>query len=94
MQLTVAMVSDVFEKVLDGRMTREQANRWAYDVMLKDDDGIVEFSPAAEEDRIWAGVNWLLGADLEIAPRQYFHPEDDIREAWTDMLSGKLQRRV
>lgn len=94
MQLTVAMVSDVFEKVLDGRITREQANLWAYEMMLNDDHGIVEFSPPAEEDRIWAGVKWLLGADLEIAPGEYFHPEGDIREAWTDMLSGKLQRRV
>ena len=88
MELDLLAVRRVFEDVLSGRMLREQADRWAYAVMLEEETGVVTYLPPHERERIWAGVMYLYGIDTKKAPDTYLHSDDDIREAMTAKLGG------
>ena len=79
MELDLQAVSRVFEDVLNGRMSREQADRWAYAVVQEEETGVVTYSPPRERGRIWAGVMYLYGIDIMTAPNAYLHTDDDIR---------------
>jgi hypothetical protein len=81
MEVDLQAVLRVFEDVLNGRMPREQADRWAYAVMQEEETGVVAYSPSHDRERIWAGVMYLYGIDMMEAPNTYLHSNDDIREA-------------
>src|ERR1700736_254850 len=81
MHVDLQTVCRVFEDVLNGRMSREQADRWAYAVVQEEETGVVKYSPPRARERIWAGVMYLFGIDAMKAPNAYLHSNDDIREA-------------
>lgn len=81
MEVTLDAVRSVFLDVLEGRMTREAADRWAYSVVSASDSGTLSFVPPEEKRRIWEGVMYLYGVDMMEAPGEYLHTEEDIREA-------------
>ena len=88
MEVDLRVVRRVFEDVLNGRMLREQADRWAYAVVQAEESGVVKYSPPRERERIWAGVMYLYGIDTMKAPNAYLHSNDDIREAMMASLGG------
>jgi hypothetical protein len=79
MEVGLQAVLRVFEDVLNGRMLREQADRWAHAVVQEEETGVVTYSPPRERARIWAGVMYLYGIDMMTAPNAYLHSDDDIR---------------
>ena len=81
MEVDLQAVRRAFEAVLSGRMSREQADRWAYAVVREEETGVVTYSPPRERERIWAGVMYLYGIDTMSAPNAYLHSDDDIRQA-------------
>jgi hypothetical protein len=81
MHVDLQTVRRVFEDVLSGSMSREQADRWAYTVVQQEESGVVTYSPAREIGRIWAGVMYLYGIDTMKAPGEYLHSDDDISAA-------------
>ncbi|MCP5326640.1 MAG: hypothetical protein H7A09_10010 [Oceanospirillaceae bacterium] len=81
MEITLADLRRVFQEVLDGRLSREAADRWAYDVVKKSELGTLAFSPTEDEQKIWAGIMYLYGIDSKESPDEYLHSIDDIREA-------------
>jgi hypothetical protein len=88
MELDLRAVSRVFDDVLNGRMSREQADRWAYAVVQEEETGVIKYLPPHERGRIWAGVMYLYGIDAMKAPNAYLHSDDDIREALMANLGG------
>ena len=88
MEINLEAVRRVFCDVLDGRMTREAADRWAYGVVQQSEMGSLTFSPANAKDRIWEGVMYLYGIDVMEAPGQYLHTEEDIRSAMAAKLGS------
>jgi hypothetical protein len=88
MELDLQAVRQVFEDVLSGRTSREQADRWAYGVVKEEETGVVKYSPPRARERIWAGVMYLYGIDTMKAPNAYLHSDDDIREAMIASLDG------
>jgi hypothetical protein len=80
MEIDLQAVRRVFEDVLNGRMLREQADRWAHTVLQEEETGIVTYLPPDERERIWAGVMYLYGIDTMTAPNAYLHTDDDIRK--------------
>jgi hypothetical protein len=87
MEVSLQAVRRVFEDVLNGCMSREQADRWASMVVREEEAGIVVFSPPREREHIWAGVMYLYGIDAMKAPGAYLHSNDDIREAMMARLA-------
>jgi hypothetical protein len=88
MEVDLQAVRQVFEDVLNGRMLREQADRWAYAVVQEEETGVVTYWPLGVRERIWAGVMYLYGIDTKKAPNTYLHSDDDIREAVAAKLGG------
>lgn len=88
MEVTLEEVRSVFVDVLDGRMTREAADRWAYSTVRASESGTLTFVPADEKGRIWDGVMYLYGIDTKEAPGEYLHTEDDIRIAMQEKVGG------
>ena len=88
MEIDLQGVRRVFEDVLSGRMSREDADRWAYAVVREEETGVVAYAPARERDRIWIGVMYLYGIDAMKAPNAYLHCNDDIRSAMMAILDG------
>ena len=88
MEVDLQAVRQVFEDVLNGRMSREQADRWAYAVVKEEESGVVKYSPPRARERIWAGVMYLYGIDAMKTPNEYLHCNDDIREAMMASLGG------
>jgi hypothetical protein len=79
MEVGLQAVRRVFENVLNGSMSRAQADRWAHTVVHEEETGVVTYSPPHERARIWAGVMYLYGIDMMTAPNAYLHTDDDIR---------------
>ena len=90
MDVDLGTVRRVFEDVLSGSMSREQADRWAYAVVHEEEAGVVTYSPAHERERIWDGVIYLYGVDAMKAPGEYLHSDGDIRAA----MKAKLDEAV
>src|SRR5215470_19759602 len=88
MEVELQAVRRVFEDVLNGCISREQADRWAYAVVQEEETGVVTYAPPRERERIWAGVMYLYGIDTMKAPNAYLHSNDDIREAMMASLGG------
>src|SRR6266404_6954021 len=86
MHVDLQTVCRVFEDVLNGSVSREQADRWAYAVVQEEEAGIVTYSPPHERERIWAGVMYLYGVDTMKAPGEYLHSDNDISAAMNAKL--------
>jgi hypothetical protein len=94
MHVDLQTVRQVFEDVLNGAMSREQADRWAYAVVQEEEAGVVTYSPPGERDYIWAGVMYLYGVDAMKAPGEYLHSDNDIRAAMNAKLGDVADREA
>jgi hypothetical protein len=94
MQVDLPTIRRVFEDVLSGRMTREQADRWAYALVQKEEAGVLEYSPPAARETLWAGVMYLYGVDTRKGPNEYLHTDDDVMAAMTAKLGAGAEAQV
>ena len=74
------MIENVFNNVLAEKISREDARNWAFTLMEKEDLGLLRYNPVSDENKIWAGISFLLDVDGEIAPNNYLYSFSDIRE--------------
>lgn len=86
MEIRLTEVRQVFQGVLEGRITREAADRWAYSIVQAYEARNLVFVPVEEEEKIWSGVMYLYGIDSKDAPDSYLHTTDDIRKALNEKL--------
>ena len=87
MEIDLQIVRRVFEDVLAGRISREQADRWAYSVVQQNEAGTLEYSPPKDRERIWAAVMYLYGVDMPTALGEYLHTDNDIRIEMNEKFS-------
>jgi hypothetical protein len=88
-EIDLQTVWRVFDDVLSGRMSREQADRWAYSVVQNEEAGALAYLPSSDKQRIWSGVMYLYGLDAMKSPGEYLHTDEDIRAAMKAKL-GEL----
>jgi hypothetical protein len=81
MTLTLNDVRKTFQNLLDGSMTRDEADRWAYECIQKHESNNLVFSPLDDKKKIWSGLMYLYGVDSKNSPNEYLHTLSDIREA-------------
>lgn len=86
MKLDLETVRGVFQDVLAGRMTREAADRWAFSIVQLEEARSIEYVPATDRERIWAGIMYLYGVDTLEAPGEYLHSDEDIRAALNEKV--------
>ena len=68
MKISRKDVRAIFRAVLDGQMSRDAADRWAYSVVKEQEVGTLSYAPSSDEERIWGGVMYLYGIDLKHSP--------------------------
>jgi hypothetical protein len=85
-EIDLLSVRQVFMDLLSGRLSREQADRWAHAVVQKAENDLLVFCPPGDRQRIWAGVMYLYGVDSRETPDVYLHSDEDIRAAMARIL--------
>ena len=78
-------VENKFKQVLDGELSREAANDWAYNLMQKRESEELIFLPENDRKRIWDGIKYLYGIDLLENPGEYLLSKEDILDALDDI---------
>lgn len=86
MEIKLLDVEEVFRSLLEGRISREAADRWAYSVLQASEADSLIFVPAGEQEKIWRGVMYLYGIDTKDTPNSYLHSLEDIQRAFAEKL--------
>ena len=73
-------VAQWFENVITRQVSFEDADRWAWSIIQAEDTGTLEYEPRSDKDRIWRGVTYLYGVDMQTAPGVYLHSIEDVKE--------------
>jgi len=79
-KLSLSDVKEVFRELLDGQITREQAENWAELCMKAFDLGDLTFEPRTDEELIWKAVVYLSGVAMKVSPNEYMEDDKGIRE--------------
>lgn len=83
MEVNSEAVRAVFINVLEGKMTREEADRWAFSIVtMAESKKHLVFIPLQDQKKIWDGVMYLYGIDLMEKPGVYLHTQEDIQSAF------------
>lgn len=86
MEITLAEVKQKFIDLLNDKISREEVDRWAYSIIQQEELGNISFSPPDDKDKIWSGVMYLYGIDIQEEPGEYLHTKEDIREALKEKI--------
>lgn len=77
MNITLNEIRMIFNNLINEIISREDAAKWAQIRQQAEDAGQLEYEPPQEEDRIWKGIQYLLGVDLKEDPITYLHTVED-----------------
>ena len=86
MEITLLKVKKKFIDLLSDKISREEVDRWAYSIIQQEELGNLKFFPLKERDKIWAGVMYLYGIDIQESPGKYLHTKEDIRQALNEKI--------
>lgn len=84
MLLTLDDIKKIFTSLIKGDMTREDADRWAYERMQAFDSNCLEFVPSSDEEMLWSAIQYLYGIDTKISPNEYMHSIDEIQSVFEE----------
>lgn len=84
MLLTLNDIKEVFNNLIKEKITREQADRWAYERMQSFDADTLYFEPKEKEELLWDAIQYLYGIDSKVSPTEYMHPLDEIKETFEE----------
>jgi hypothetical protein len=85
-QPTIDEVEAVFVAVVDGRLNRDDADRWAR--LWIDDDGLVF------DELTWWALTLLHGIDLPAGPADgYLHDDNQVRDWLRELQYRRASRR-
>lgn len=79
MILSFETVKGVFEDILSHKISREDADQWAWHIMQRSEAEDIEFAPREKASAIWNALLYINGIDLPDSDRSYLHSDDDIR---------------
>ena len=84
MLLTIDDIKEIFTRLIDGNISREEADRWAYERIQASDSDSLEFDPVSDKLFLWSAVMYLFGVDMMISPGEYMHSLEDIKETFEE----------
>lgn len=84
MRLTKEDIQQTFSCLISGSISREEADRWAYERMQAFDAESLMFEPPADEEFLWSAIQYLYGIDSKVAPDEYLHSIDEIKETYEE----------
>ena len=85
MLLTEEKIKNIFKKLLNSEMSREEASKWAYKVMQEDDKGNLNILPDSIRNKIYTdGIMYLLAVDHQMYKDIYDESMEDIRKFYEE----------
>jgi len=87
MRLTKEDIQKTFTCLIDGRLSREEADRWAYQRMQAFDNKSLVFEPTVDESFLWDAIQYLYGIDTKVSSDEYMHSIEDIKETYKEKWS-------
>jgi len=83
--ITLEEILNKYKEILEGKITREQAELFADELIKDEDDYVLLFLPKEDKEIIWDELLFLAGIGLQDREPQndiksYFHNEEDIQE--------------
>ncbi len=82
MLLNWKTISEIYEGVISGSCSLEDADRWGCSVMNANDLGTLEFEPAKDKADLWEAAMFLFGIDLQYAPGEYLHSVEQVSQVY------------
>ncbi|MFY7991748.1 MAG: hypothetical protein ACOVP4_00520 [Bacteriovoracaceae bacterium] len=73
MKISLNEIKQAFDFLIKDKKSREELAFWAQKFQLAEDDGVLEYDPPSEEDKIWDGIEYLMGVDLKDIDGSYLH---------------------
>ena len=89
MKLSTRDIRKIFKYLIDGKISREEADRWAYIRIKALDSNDLSFLPKSDEKILWDGVLYLFGIDIKISPDEYMYSIEDIEEEYVKKKKNK-----
>lgn len=82
--ITLNEILSKYEEILDGKVTREEAEAFADGLIKLEDDYSLVYVPKTDEEMIWEEVLFLSGINMQdkepqVAIKSYLHDEENIK---------------
>ena len=77
MKITLSEVRQAFDDLINERKSREDIESWANSIQLAEDKNDLLYDPPDEENRIWDGIEYLMGVALLNMDGSYLHVKKD-----------------
>ena len=82
MLLNWQIIAEVFEGVIQGRLSLEDANDWARKIMEGNDVGTLMFEPKKDEPDLWEAAMYLCSIDMLVASDEYLHSTEQVKQEY------------
>jgi hypothetical protein len=73
MKISLNEIRKAFDSLIKEEKSREELASWAQNVQFAEDDDNLEYDPPSAEDKIWDGIEYLMGVDLRDIDGSYLH---------------------
>ena len=77
--IDIEELKDVLIKLIEKRISRDEASNWAFKIREAHDRNSLDFSPKSLEDIIWDELSFIESNDLKVSPMSYLYDEMDIQ---------------
>ncbi len=82
MKISLLDVQQVFNDLLNHKISRDDAEEWARKRMNALDSQDLIFDPPVKEELLWKAVIYLSGVGLKISPDMYMEDDIGIKETF------------
>ncbi len=82
MKISLLDVQQVFNDLLNHKISRDDAEEWARKRMNALDNQDLIFDPPIKEELLWKAVIYLSGVGLKISPDMYMEDDISIKETF------------
>jgi hypothetical protein len=94
MQVSANEVKEIFQQLIDEKLSREEVAEWAYSRTQAYDNEQLEFFPLEEELKIWETLQYFEGVDLKENPDKYLHVKSDFVQEFSDKWGIQAERKT
>ena len=84
--VSIANVRQVFEQLISGKLSREDASKWAADMLENDERGVLEVVPGHDSPKVFRGLTYLIGVDLLESPGRFLHSMANFNDEMLDLF--------
>lgn len=78
MNLSFSDVINIYQAIIDGRMTRGDADRWAYARVNADESSSLIF--IEDEDVLRKHLMFIYGIDSQESPGEFIHSDEELND--------------